>query len=281
MLDEEHEEEESEERWLITYADMITLLMAFFIMMYAMSRVDQDKFAALATSVRIEFTGTGLPSGPDVTLVNQGIATSLGIVNGTRFGLRNNVEKLFDKTIKDPEMRKHVQVLEADDNLVIRLLDDDVLFPSGSARLTEKNRRLVAQVATVLHILPYRICIEGHTDSVPINTDAFPSNWELSIRRATNVAIYLIRRHNLSPDRISAAGYADTKPVAPNDTPHNRRKNRRIDMVIYSGHEQAPVADTAQPAQFAQPAQILGGAYTDTGLARTNIIPPIDITAPP
>ena len=274
MLEEEHEEEENLERWLLTYADMITLLMAFFIMMYAMSRVDQGKFAALATSVRTEFTGTGLPVGPDIALVNQGLATSLGIVNGTRFGLRQNVEKSLDKSIKDKEMRKHVQVLEVDDNLVIRLLDDDVLFASGSARLTEKNRELVARVAIVLRALPYTIRIEGHTDSVPINTAAFPSNWELSTRRATNVAIYLIRRQNLSPDRISAVGYADTKPVAPNNTPHNRRRNRRIDMVIHSGHKQNPVADAAQ---LVQPAQILAAGTTATGPSRPNIVPPINI----
>lgn len=277
MLEEEHEEEENAERWLLTYADMITLLMAFFIMMYAMSQVDQGKFAALATSVRMEFTGTGLPVGPDIALVNQGLATSLGIVNGTRFGLRKNVEKSLDKTIKDKEMRKHVQVLEVDGNLVIRLLDDDVLFPSGSARLTEKNRELVGRVALVLRALPYTIRIEGHTDSVPINTAAFPSNWELSIRRAGNVAIYLIRRQNLSPARISAAGYADTKPVAPNNTPRNRRRNRRIDMVVHSGHKQNPVADFAQPAQLVQPAQIFAGGTTATGPSRPNIVPPINI----
>ncbi len=277
MLEEEHEEEENLERWLLTYADMITLLMAFFIMMYAMSRMDQQKFTALATSVRMEFTGTGLPVGPDIALVNQGLATSLGIVNGTRFGLRQNVEKSLDKSIKDKEMRKRVQVLEVDDNLVIRLLDDDVLFASGSARLTEKNRELVARVATVLRALPYTIRIEGHTDSVPINTAAFPSNWELSTRRASNVAVYLIRRQNLSPDRIGAAGYADTKPVAPNNTPDNRRRNRRIDMVIYSGHKQNPVADSPQPAPLVQPARIPSAAAAPTGPSRPSIVPPINI----
>jgi len=272
---EEEGGEEDAERWLITYADMITLLMAFFIMMYAMSKVDQGHFSALATSVRAEFAGTGVPAGPDVTLVNQGVATSLGIVNGTRFGLQDNVEKGLDKALARTGLRKHVQVLEIDGNLVIRLLDDKVLFASGSARLTQENRELLSRIATILRVLPFAVRIEGHTDNVPIHTRAFPSNWELSTRRATNVVLYLVRTQALPADQFSAAGYADTKPVAPNDTAANREKNRRIDIVIFTREARAPAVSAE------------GLAHTSSGNRRVaderqiDIVPPINIAAGP
>ena len=274
-LEEEGTEEENSERWLITYADMITLLMAFFIMMYAMSKVDQGRFSALATSVRAEFTGTGLPAGPDVTLVNQGVATSLGIINGTRFGLQDNVEKGLDKALARSGLRKHVQVLEIGGNLVIRLLADKVLFPSGSARLTQENRELLSRIATILRVLPFAVRIEGHTDNVPIHTRAFPSNWELSTRRATNVVLYLVRSQGLPVEQFSAAGYADTKPVAPNNTAANREKNRRIDIVIFTREARVPVVSAEELVQPSSGDRRVGDER------QIDIVPPISIAAGP
>lgn len=275
LLEEEGKEEEDTERWLITYADMITLLMAFFIMMYAMSNVDQGRFSALATSVRTEFAGTGLPSGPDVTLVNQGVATSLGIVNGTRFGLHDNVEKGLDKALARTGLRKHVQVLELDGNLVIRLLADKVLFASGSARLMQENRELLSRIATILRVLPFAVRIEGHTDNVPIHTPAFRSNWELSTRRATNVVLYLVRTQGLPADQFSAAGYADTKPVVPNNTAANREKNRRIDIVVFTREGRVPVVSAEALVQTSP------GDRRVADERQIDIVPPINIGGGP
>jgi len=274
-LEEEGKEEEDSERWLITYADMITLLMAFFIMMYAMSAVDEGRFSALATSVRTEFAGAGLPAGPDVTLVNQGVATSLGIVNGTRFGLQDNVEKGLDKALARTGLRKHVQVLELDGNLVIRLLADKVLFASGSARLMQENRELLSRIATILRVLPFAVRVEGHTDNVPIHTRAFPSNWELSTRRATNVVLYLVRTQGLPVGQFSAAGYADTKPVAPNNTAANREKNRRIDIVVFTREGQVPVVSAEALVQTSP------GDRRVADERQIDIVPPINIGGGP
>lgn len=262
---EETEGGEDEERWLITYADMITLLMAFFIMMYAMSRVDQGKFAALATSVRTEFAGSGLPAGEDMALVNRGLATSLGIVNGTRYGLRENIRKGLDKAVGDKNLRDHIEVLELDGNLVIRVISDDVLFPSGSAQLTEAHREILTHIAQILRLLPFDIRVEGHTDNVPIHTAKFPSNWELSTRRATNVVLHLVRVQGINPDRISAAGYADTRPVASNDTHAGRQENRRIDIVVFTNKN--ATEDTARVQLQQQEKTAVPGS----------IVPPIDI----
>jgi len=265
QLEEEQQEEENSERWLITYADMITLLMAFFVMMYAMSRINQGRFAALATSIRTEFSGSGLPSGPDITLVNQGIATSLGIVNGTRFGLKRNIEKGLDKAIGDKGLLDHIQVLEVDGNLVIRILSDEVFFRSGSAQLTYKNKEILEHIARILRIMPFEIRVEGHTDSVPIHTAMFSSNWELSTRRATNVVLYFIRTHGLVPDRLSAMGYADTRPIASNRSAAGRQKNRRIDIVIFTNTVNAPTTSAVEL-----------GTISSTG-SDISIVPPVNI----
>jgi chemotaxis protein MotB len=262
---EETEGGEDEERWLITYADMITLLMAFFIMMYAMSRVDQGKFSALATSVRTEFSGSGLPAGEDMALVNRGLATSLGIVNGTRYGLQENIKRGLDKSIGDEELRDHIEVLELDGNLIIRVISDDVLFASGSAQLTEAHREILTHVAQILRLLPFDIRVEGHTDNVPIHTAQFPSNWELSTRRATNVVLNLVRVQGVDPDRISATGYADTRPVGSNTTAEGRRQNRRIDIIIFT-NKSAPEDSAQMPAD-----------YQDAPAEPGNIVPPVDI----
>lgn len=259
------EGEEDAERWLITYADMITLLMAFFIMMYAMSRVDQGKFAALATSVRTEFAGSGLPAGDDIAMINKGLATSLGIVNGGRHSLKENIKTGLDRAIGDEELRDHIKVLELDGNLVIRLISDRVLFPSGSAELTEEHKELLTHVAKIIRLLPFDIRVEGHTDNVPINTPLFPSNWELSARRATNVVLYLVCVQGIKPDRLSATGYADTRPVASNSTARGRQQNRRIDIIVFTNKTDVTSAG------------VFTSAEDTVTLDHNRIVPPVDI----
>lgn len=279
MSDESHEAGDDhgggEERWLVSYADMVTLLMVVFVVMYAMSQVDLERFAALATSVQAEMGGAGLAPGKDMAQVGSAPATSLGIVDGTRIGLRGNVERMLDRALSKTGLQGNVEVLEVDGNIVIRLLDRDVLFASGSAALTGRNRQLLSRVAGVLRMLPYNIRIEGHTDNLPINTAMFPSNWELSTRRATNVVLHLVRREGLSPDRISATGYADTRPIAPNDTAQGRQKNRRIDIVVFTGNDAPPPAaldvDALERAVVSVPS---------TEDAPT-IVPPVNITSGP
>jgi len=239
--EEEHEgHDASHERWLITYADMITLLMAFFIMMYSMSRLDVAKFSAMAISVRSEFAGTGIGGGGDMTLLKENVATEFGIVDGTRANLRQNVEKGLKKQLGAKTFAELVEVFEVDGNLVIRLVNDAVLFEPGRAHLTSRHKDVLRHIAAMLRIMPYAARIEGHTDSVPIRTAEFPSNWELSTARATNVVLHMVRELGISPDKLSAVGYADTRPVAANTTAAKRQRNRRIDIIVFT--HQAPAS---------------------------------------
>lgn len=270
LLDE-GDSEENAERWLLTYSDMITLMMAFFIMMYAMSKVDAGKFSAMATSVRTEFAGSGLPSGDDMLQVNAGLATSLGIINGTQFGLRENIKKSLDKTLGKGELRQSIQVLERDGNLILRMLDSRFLFASGSAELTGRNRKLLDKISPILRVLPYQVRIEGHTDNVPINTARYPSNWELSTARASSVVMYLVRKQAFSPDRFSIAGYADTNPVTSNETAKGRSINRRIDMIIFTQPATAPKTNEKS-------LETIGSEALDSPVdERSGIVPPINI----
>jgi chemotaxis protein MotB len=280
MSGELHEEKHIDggnERWLVSYADMVTLLMVVFVVMFAMSQLDLERFAALATSVRAEMGSVAISGGKDMGQALQAGAGGLGIVDGTGTGLRNNIEKMLDRALGKTGLQGNVEVLQVDGNLIIRLLDKDILFESGDAALTARNRELLSRVAAVLRMLPYQIRIEGHTDSMPINTALFPSNWELSTRRATNVVLHLVRAEEMSPDRISATGYADTRPIASNDTPQGRQKNRRIDIVLATGQDSpsAAVLDVDATGH----AVVVGTEVSPQG--SPNIVPPISITSGP
>jgi chemotaxis protein MotB len=131
--------------------------------------------------------------------------------------------------------------------LTIRFLDT-ALFDLGQADLKPEARAILDNVASILRSLPNPIRVEGHTDNLPINTYRFPSNWELSTARATTVVRYLAEKHGIPPDRLSAAGYGEWRPVAPNDTPEHRAQNRRVDIVVLRTDlaKQEPLGGSAQ-----------------------------------
>ncbi len=249
MAKKKHAEEEHEnvERWLITYADMITLLMAFFVMMYAMSVVNKGKFAALAVSVRTGFGGPIAAAIPEV-LIQEHSVRKPGMVEPDDFELINLALKLLKKSITRPKGRNEkissaeaakrlrkllgqMDVVARGSDMVIRLQAGPITFPRGSAELTPGAKRILDAVATLIARTDNPIRIEGHTCDLPIHTARYPSNWELSAQRAINVLTYLIHK-GIEPSRLSAVGYADTMPLVPNLDEAHRRKNRRVDIVL-------------------------------------------------
>lgn len=240
------EEHENIERWLITYADMITLLMAFFIMMYAMSVVNKGKFAALAVSVRTGFGGPIAGALPEFLQIIEASASKPGMLPPDDYELLTAASKFIRRSLgptavadfpgrksarKTQSLSEQVTVVARDRDLVVRVAAGPVTFPRGSAELTPAARRIVDAVARLVARLPNHIRIEGHTCNLPIHTARFPSNWELSAQRAINVLTYLVR-HGIEPSRLSAVGFADTVPLVPNIDEAHRRKNRRVDIVI-------------------------------------------------
>lgn len=225
---EDHEKENSE-RWLLTYADLITLLLVFFIIMYTMSVVDKQKFAQIAETLRGAMGATGqqvIEMFPNqaVVPVNNG-APSVD-------KQMESVQKEMEKLIEQAGLTKDIEVVAQQRGLVISI-KSYILFESGEAQLTPESVSLVAQIAQILNKVSDRqIRVEGHTDSDPISTSIFPSNWELSSARAMCVLKIMLTKGHLNPAKISAVGYGEYRPKVPNTTPDNKARNRRVDIVI-------------------------------------------------
>ncbi|MGE5370786.1 MAG: flagellar motor protein MotB [Solirubrobacterales bacterium] len=241
----EPEKAENAERWLLTYADLITLLMIFFIIMYSLSVVDAKKFQQVATSLSQVLAGQS-PSILDTagsSMMNaQGPSMAQG-QSGTQVpdppgkGNGENAMKQVEQDVKKikeklgPGVSVKIVVTEQERGLVISI-KDTLLFASGSAELSPEARNLVRMIGSTLADVKNYVRVEGHTDNRPIHTAQFPSNWELSVMRATSVAHVLCEDSKIAPDRISATGYGEYRPLVPNDTSADRQINRRVDIVI-------------------------------------------------
>ena len=243
----------SHERWLISYADFITLLFAFFVVMYASSQVDRAKTVQLAAAIQAAFQQMGMfhpssleppieslgspsssPAPPSLATVTPSpelaqLTTQAGILSSGR-DLRLLATEL--KKELAPEILKHqIQVNIRKEGVVVSLLEAG-FYPSGSAQLLPGSDAILARIAAVVRHHPNAVRIEGHTDNVPIHNALFDSNWALSTTRATEMVKIFITRFHFPPDRLSAAGYAQYHPVASNATAAGRQRNRRVDIVI-------------------------------------------------
>jgi len=241
MKKKQHAEHENAERWLLTYADLITLLLAFFIVMYSMSMVDAKKFGAVSTALNRILSGGGLLLKGDK---GTALAATERYVPVDSENLRAVMQEIITE-LKDRNLIAKVRVRQDSRGLVLSL-SDKVLFESGKADLDDSARVVLDTLGTVLAKLPNEVRIEGHTDNVPIHSGRFDSNWELSAARATSVVRYLTEHRVLPPYQMSAAGYGEYRPVADNDTPDNRMLNRRVDFVIVAQHPVNPADMTRQ-----------------------------------
>ncbi|MGE5423084.1 MAG: flagellar motor protein MotB [Ignavibacteriales bacterium] len=232
-------EKENSERWLLTYSDLITLLMVFFVVMFAISNVNAQKMQAVANSLSQVLTGKSPEildtMGPSVIQGQSGVKVQ-GDTNAQGQGELETVRQQVAEYIKAQEvltkgLSENIVILQQERGLVISL-KDTLLFASGSAVLTPQARDIIYAVGKTLTAIPNYVRVEGHTDNLPIHTEQFPSNWELSVLRATNVSHVLIEQSGVDPERVSASGYGEYRPLVGNDTAHNRSINRRVDIVI-------------------------------------------------
>jgi chemotaxis protein MotB len=225
-------------RWLLTYADMITLLMAFFIMMYSMSVVSLDKFDRAATGLRAEFgpptarpgAAGGRPSGRPSSAWSSSIPLEEDI---------QSVEDRLQEYIGENQLEDLVRLTHERRGLVISLVSEAELRASALA--------ILDRIAGLLLHLPNLVVIEGHTCDLPISTPRYPSNWELSAARACRVARYLVEQKAIPSTRLAATGYADSRPVASNETEDGRVRNRRVHIVVLS--QTAPASSSQERAE--------------------------------
>ena len=231
-------EEEASEAWLLPYSDLMTLLLALFIALFAISQTDQTKLQALAQAFTAAFN-IGGPSvfegaGPSSSMQRQ-MMSSEDQGNDDYIKENQNLENLkeqLDQYIEQNQLQDQLSTQMEEEGLMIRI-KEKALFPSGSAELVEESQRIGPIVAGLLAAVPERVLISGHTDTDPISTAQFPSNWELSSVRAMTFMKYLLSINaSLNPARFSAIGYGEYRPIAPNDTPENKQKNRRVEILI-------------------------------------------------
>jgi chemotaxis protein MotB len=236
------DDHENLERWLLTYADLITLLLAFFIVMYSMSQVDAKKFGKMSKALSGALRGG---SGAIKKGDNIGVASGKGVL---KVGHLMSIGEKIEARFRQRGDSKHVSAEMNERGLVIHIMES-ALFKPGSADLEPQAQQILDIVAEHLKDVPNHIRIEGHTDNVPISTLKYPSNWELSSARATEVVRYLIENHLMAPGEISALGYGEFRPLRPNNTAENRARNRRVDIVVLTAEMTAaePTAEFYNP----------------------------------
>ena len=244
---QKHEEHVNLERYLVSYADFITLLFATFVVLYALSQVDISAFSKLEESLKHAFStpsiidgNKGIMDGKGESLIENSGANSIisalmmeylspKYENEAYEAIRSDIEDL----IKNKEL-DGVSVELEDKGLVIKITDTDIIFESASAKLQHSSKLKLDKIGLVIakRFLMHSIRVEGNTDSLPFSNEYFPSNWELSSARACTITRYLIDRFRFKPDLFTAIGYGDTRPIADNSTEDGRRKNRRVEIVI-------------------------------------------------
>ena len=214
------------ERWLVSYADFITLLFAFFTTMYAISTVDAQKMSKMVASMQLALKGDAGPTAP-VPLPQNGLPQPVVPRLDNLVELRRQLSARLQRQIQ----HGNVEIGVDSRGLVVSIREAGS-FASGSAELSEGARTLLADIAAPLSELSHPIRIEGHTDDTPIRTSRFRSNWELSTARATQVIGYLQNDLGLPAARLSAAGYGEFHPRASNGDEAGRTRNRRVDLVV-------------------------------------------------
>jgi chemotaxis protein MotB len=246
----------SHDRWLVSYADFITLLFAFFVVLFSSAQVDKRKVGRISVAMQEAFQQLGIFQAANsgkamVTEVPLSAGDFQHTERANRVGDREKLVSSFERiagtttppqdpgTVQmqlgsalAPQIQRHEVVLtETREGLVVSLREVG-FFESGSAELRANSEAAVDRIAAVLRAQPNNIRIEGHTDTIPIHNGQFDSNWELSTARATEMIRLFIVHYNLPAVRLSAAGYAQYHPVATNETPEGRAQNRRVDIVV-------------------------------------------------
>lgn len=246
---------EGSPEWLTTYSDLVTLLLTFFIMLFAMSSINKQKFEDLARSLSASFLkfdgGEGIlsSSGNSIITVNfvnpsdeQKAQQKEKYIESAEEMIIDAQQQINDKKmdVAKEEIRQmieaegledKVQVVEEKDYIMVRL-DSEVFFDSGSAEISPEGLEVLRTLSDTLRAIENEIFISGHTDNVPINTPFYKSNWELSTARATNVVRYFVEELGLDPTKFTATGNGEFQPIGDNTTPEGRQKNRRIEIKI-------------------------------------------------
>lgn len=216
------------ERWLLSYVDFITVLMIFFIVMYALSTVDAAKYQQLSSSLNDALGGGKSIIGSELPPISVGEPRPIPEVQRME-----DVKAQVDEFLKENGLSGKVNTNIDERGLVISL-QDTVLFASGSDKVEDSQRGIISKIGTILKDTSNFIRVEGHTDNVPIKNAKFSSNWMLSSARSCNVVEVLISDSKISETRLSSLGYGEHRPISSNSTTEGKAKNRRVDIIVLS-----------------------------------------------
>jgi chemotaxis protein MotB len=198
---------------------LITLLLGLFIILYAVSNVDATKYESMMENISDYFGNENF--------TEAAVMVDLLDLSDNKYSLKSSLQNF----IEEYNFSNNIRLIENDRGIIISIMDN-IMFSSGQAVLSEQSKPVLNKMTQLLKTIPNDIRIEGHTDNVPINTEDFPSNWHLSIARATNTAYYLMNNLGLDQERVSVVGNSEFKPISDNDSPETRALNRRVDIVI-------------------------------------------------
>ena len=222
--------------WMTTFSDLLTLLLTFFVLLLTMSSLDNKKmeevfgFFGGARGVLNPAEKGGV--GKIQILSSRQLATEA--FGGEDFQKQLMIKRaIINRGLKSEETEGDIRV-QIRSRGVVFSIDDQFLFDSGKAKIESRAFSLLKKLSSILREYPHDILVEGHTDNVPIHTERFPSNWELSLLRAVNVAKFFISVGEIYPGRLSCGGYGDCKPLFPNDHESGRKKNRRVEILLVS-----------------------------------------------
>lgn len=245
-------------KWMVTYSDMVTLILVFFILLFAMSNLDDERFEAIQESFQnrmiFDFYPSAVPlDNPTDHTKNDKEDNLGGELNSELDELKSNSSEQPSKSEEENSLDHLVSEVESfldknnlngvitanrSDEGVVLVLQESILFKSGEATVLNSAQSFLNQIGVFLEDVPNQVRIEGHTDSRPITSYRYPSNWELSAARAGSVIRYLTNEFELDEKRFLSVGYADTRPIVPNDSEKHWSQNRRVEIVIMEFKEQ-------------------------------------------
>lgn len=247
-----HEEHANHESWAIPYGDLVTLLLAFFVVMYSISVVNEGKYRVVSDSLNAAFRGeptTVLPIQVGSIATSTVASPIVQLPQDVQLMALRQLAEQAESAMAPMIMQGLVDVHSGDGKLSISIRSD-ILFASGSADLSAEAQPVIRRLGEVLNAFPVTIRIEGHTDNVPVSSALYRSNWDLSAARAVSV-VHLLVAEGIAPDRLSAVGYGEFHPAVPNLTPDGRNTNRRVVMSVAVADDAAasPATPADAPAQ--------------------------------
>ncbi len=220
--------------WMATFADMVTLLLCFFVLLLSFAEQDAQKYRDVVGSLKDSFGATVVRSESDtMALMTTSSTKDKAAPASDESRVMKGVIIKLKSLIKEDDRFKNVSGIASDREGVLMYVQSGAMFDPGSARLTRQTKAVLDKVITVLKEYPLNLVVRGHTDNVPIKSARYPSNWELSAARAANALAYVVEVGGIPVNRVKAVGYAHTRPLQPNDTKAGRNVNQRVEFFFH------------------------------------------------